>query len=73
MHHDIHISPVSLLLVYRMFLLQILLCTCCFVDLTFHVLFLSVLKKKIQKSIKKLKNLQKVLLLVLCISHVSLA
>ena len=44
MHNDIHISLVSLLLVYGMFLLQVLFCTCCFVDLTLFVLFLSVFK-----------------------------
>ena len=59
MHHDIHYPLVSLLSIYSMFLFQVLLCTCCFlVDLTLHVLFLSVLKNsktiKIEKSPKGL-------------------
>ena len=44
MHHDIHNPLVSLLSVYSMFLLQVLLCTCCFVDLPLLVVFFSVLK-----------------------------
>ena len=42
-----------------------------FIDLTFLVLFLSVFKKF--ENHKKLKNLQKIWSLVLCISHVCLA
>ena len=47
-HALIHliIQFVSLLLVYSMFLLQVLSCTYCFVDLTLLVLFLSVQKFK---------------------------
>ena len=40
-----YISLVSLLPIYGMFLFQVLLCTCCFVDLTLLVLFFSVFKK----------------------------
>ena len=69
MHHDIHISPMSLLPVYSMFLLQVLLCICCFVDLTFYVLFLSVLKKKKFKKPIKIEKSPKSL--IACVMHIT--
>ena len=56
MHHDIHNSFVSLLPVYSMFLLQVFFCTCLFVDLTLHVLFLSVLKNSKTHKIEKISS-----------------
>ena len=68
MHHDIHNPPVSLLPVYSTFLLQVLLCTCCFVDLTFYVLFFSELKKKFKKPIKIEKSPKS---LIACVVHIT--